>query len=67
MAITGKKSKEIICKFFDHCTSKVSQSDSLEAAASSTFVQALRATGSKTLVYLDPDPWAGMTAPGTES
>ncbi|CAJ1357920.1 unnamed protein product [Effrenium voratum] len=35
-----------------------------KAAASSTFVQALRATGSKTLVYLDPDPWAGMTAPG---
>lgn len=35
-----------------------------KAAQCPAFVQALQATGDKTLVFADTDPWAGMQAPG---
>eukprot|EP00439_Symbiodinium_sp_Y106_P077837 s1214_g16.t1 len=35
-----------------------------KAAQCPAFVQALQATGEKTLVFADTDPWAGMQAPG---
>ncbi|CAK9063277.1 unnamed protein product [Durusdinium trenchii] len=35
-----------------------------KAEQNSTFKEALLATGDKTLVFLEADPWAGMTAPG---